>query len=622
MPRRPGFGSLARALWAGALGLQLACGGGAEAPPTADPASRRSPPAGELVGFVGQYDSHVWLGIPFARPPLGELRWRAPQRLEPWPDLREALASGPICTQYASPFGGDDSAPEGSPVGEEDCLYLNVYAPRLDAKELPRPAALLPVMVWIHGGGNVIGTARSYDGGRLAATQQLVVVTIQYRLGPLGWFRNAALRAQGGSPEDRSGNYGTLDQIRALEWVRENIAAFGGDPARVTIFGESAGARNVFALLLSPRARGLYHRAIVQSGGTNTLEVHKAENFIDDPPPGAPNSSNEVLLWLLQEDGARDRAAAREELARMSAAEIARYLRGKTSRELLAAYATEDAVDLLDVPQVFRDGLVLPEGDPLQRIERPGGAAGVPVIFGTNRHENRLFLCVDRRQVRWLFGLVPWIRDEPNYLATGEHMSDMWKATGVDEPAAALRRAQGATVFAYRFDWDEEPSIFFTDLSQLLGAAHGFEIPFVFGHWDLGRRARVIFSDANEPGREELAAKMMSYWAQFAYAGTPGRGRAGDLPPWQPWDPRPDGEKLLVFDTQADGGIRMAGGTVSREDVIRAVDTDPRLPGQREKCAVYRQLASWSRGFSTEEYETAGSRGCAEYPYDGYPWPD
>jgi para-nitrobenzyl esterase len=284
----------------------------------------------------------------------------------------------------------------------------------------------------------------------------------------------------------------------------------------VTIFGESAGGRDVFALLLSPRARGLFHRAVVQSGGTRTLEAHRAESFVDDPPPGHRNSSNEVLLRLLQADGAEDRAAARARLAQKSAAEVARYLRATDVWDLFAAYEKEELEHLMDVPQVFRDGVVLPEGEPLEQLARPAGAAGVPVIFGTNRDENRLFLFADPRRVRRLLWLVPRLVDEPNYLATTQHMSGMWQVTGVDEPAALLSRTRG-DVYAYRFEWDEEPSVLFADLSTMLGAAHGFEIPFVFGHWQLGREANVLFTDGNAAGRAELSRKMMSYWAVSAW---------------------------------------------------------------------------------------------------------
>ena len=179
----------------------------------------------------------------------------------------------------------------GAPAGAEDCLYLNVYAPRSATPGTGR----LPVMVWIHGGGNVVGHAGFFDGGNLAAREDVVVVTINYRLGPFGWFRHPALRDAGASELDRSGNFGTLDQVRALEWVRDNAAAFGGDPGNVTVFGESAGGTNVFALLLAPPARGLFHRAIVESGNLSFGAPATAEGFVDDPQPSHPNASGEAL---------------------------------------------------------------------------------------------------------------------------------------------------------------------------------------------------------------------------------------------------------------------------------------------------------------------------------------
>ncbi|MEN8161810.1 MAG: carboxylesterase family protein, partial [Myxococcota bacterium] len=231
--------------------------------PTGDPATLRQPPAGDVVGSAGHHGGHAWLGIPYAEPPLGALRWRAPQPLLPWTGTREALASGASCPQFANGLGGDTSAEPGTLIGSEDCLTLNVYAPVLAG---PPAEAHLPVMVWIHGGGNTIGTASFYDGSRLASEQAVVVVTINYRLGALGWLRHAALR-EGADALDASGNLGTLDQIQALRWVQNNVAAFGGDPGNVTIFGESAGGQNVLVLLTAPAAADLFHRAIAQSGG-------------------------------------------------------------------------------------------------------------------------------------------------------------------------------------------------------------------------------------------------------------------------------------------------------------------------------------------------------------------
>ena len=587
-----------------------------------DPSSHRVMPSGEVVGLQGHYGNHAWLGIPYAKPPVGALRWRAPQPAEAWTGTRETLAFGSPCTQFASPIGGIDKARAGEPVGSEDCLYLNVYAPRFTPNDVPSGAARLPVMVWIHGGGNTIGEAGFYDGGNLAVSQKLVVVTVNYRLGPFGWFRHAALRAETVGDNDRSGNFGTLDLIRALEWVRDNIAAFGGNPGNVTIFGESAGGQNVFTLLLSPQAGGLFHRAIVESGGLWMTSAAAAENFTDDAEPGHDSSSNQVLLRLLIKDGlARDRAAAKTRLAAMGNPAVARYLRDKTNFEILSVYTPMPRIGMIDMPRVFPDGTVLPQEDPMERLARADGYNHIPVIVGTNRDENKLFLFGDPAWVRRWFWVVPRLRDPQRYNLTAEYLSKMWKATGADEPAACMHASGAPGVFVYRFDWDEEPTVLGADLSVMLGAAHGFEIPFVFGHFNLGREGNIIFTKENEDGRTALAAQVMSYWAEFAYTGAPGRGRDGRLPEWTAWDDSaPAAPKFVVLDTAARGGVRMSADTVTRAGVIAAIDADPRLPTQRDKCAIFHDLAKWSARFTKKDYPTAGRNGCAQYPFDAYPW--
>jgi len=203
-------------------------------------------------------------------------------------------------------------------------------------------------------------------------------------------------------------------------------------------------------------------------------------------------------------------------------------------------------------------------------------------------------------------------------------MSRWWKATAADGPAAAMVATGPPGVFVYRFDWDEEPNLFgLADLATLVGAAHGFEIPFVFGHWDLGPMSKRLFTSENLAARELLSAQMMSYWAQFAAAGAPGRGRRGELPEWQAWsEAGPDAPRYIVLDTPEGGGVRMQTEPLTEALVIAAIDADPRLATQRDRCEVYRRLARWGRSFGEERYASVGARGCAEYPIADYPWRD
>jgi para-nitrobenzyl esterase len=564
------------------------------APPSADPDSRRQLSGGEAVGFVGPYGSHVWLGLPFAAPPTGDLRWRAPRTPAPWTGVRESLAYGSPCPQFASVLGGVE-APPGSVVGSEDCLYLNVYAPRFTAAQVPKPGALLPVMVWIHGGGNTIGHAGYYDGGNLAAQENVLVVTTNYRLGPMGWLHHPAIFPEDATPLDRSGNYGTLDLVQALAWVRENAAAFGGDPERVTIFGESAGGQNVFSLLLTPLAKGLFHRAIVQSGGISPATVAEAQE--GNPEDGSEGStgSNSVIATLGGD-------------ARASGAEA-----------VLQTYPGDKAIGMFNMPTLIRDGLVMPDADPRDLFAR-GDYNQVPVVLGTNRDEVKLFIFGDPELVRRWFGIFPMLRvPAEQYELISEYSAKAWKAAGVDTLAPLLVDAQGPSVYGYRFDWDEEPTLFFADYSVLLGAAHGFEIPFVFGHWHLGRAGNRMFTEENAPGREALSGAMRSYWAQLAYTGDPGRGRKGDLPVWAAWDhTAPESPKYMVFDTDADGGLRMSSEVYDKQRIREEIAADARLPEWRDKCESLRSLALHSGYYTRDDY--AAEPGCARYAFAAWPW--
>ena len=582
-----------------------------ERPPyLVDASSERALPAGTVVGAKGSYGGHAWLGIPFAKPPVGPLRWRAPEAPEPWSGTREAIAFGSACVQFASAIAGASDADEGEPTGNEDCLYLNVFAPAFAREAVPAGGARLPVMLWIHGGGNTIGEASFYDPSRLATEQQVVVVTTNYRLGPFGWFRHPALR--GATPDDRSGNYGTLDLVRALEWVKENASAFGGDPGNVTIFGESAGGTNVAMLLLSPRAAGLFHRAIVQSGGADTRELAEAEAYADDDPPGHVRSSREIVLKILESQGrAPDRATAKQVAESMAPEELATWLRARPAREILLAYKDETLAGMIQMPRLFRDGAVLPAGEPIEVFGSPRGWNAVPTVLGTNRDEMKLFLSMNPEHVR-RWAVLPYLRDAERYDRIAGYQSVAWKASGADELASTMT-AWGGPAWVYRFDWDEEPTLLWSDLARIIGAAHGLEIPFVFGHFELGRAARVLFSEENLPGREALAKQMMSYWAEFAYAGDPGRGRGGALPEWQGFrEAAPESGHFLVLDTQAGGGLRMSDETVRTQDLVDRILADASFPTEEERCKLLAEISQRSPTWREASYATIAA--CQPYP--------
>jgi para-nitrobenzyl esterase len=245
------------------------------------------------------------------------------------------------------------------------------------------------------------------------------------------------------------------------------------------------------------------------------------------------------------------------------------------------------------------------------------------VILGSNRDETKLFMAFASPYVTRLFGLPLWVNDERAYDLTTEYGTLIWKAAGVDEPAAAMRSAQGPSVWAYRFDWDEQPTLLWSDYSKLFGAAHGLEIFFLFGHFDVGLAGRLLFDGEERAGYEDLSKSMMSYWAEFAYTGDPGSGRGGEEPHWTAWDDSAErAPKFILFDSEAGGGLRMSSEAVAQEEVIERVSTDPRFESWRERCEVYKDYVGWVASLSEEEYRSVGEGACRAYPIDAYPWQD
>lgn len=538
---------------------------------------------GPVIGQPASNGAYVWRGIPYAKPPLGDLRWRAPLPPAPRKYPLEANRFGDACVQIVVPLGGAPEELESGTVwGKEDCLFLNIYAPS-DAV----PAADLPVMFWIHGGGNIVGHSSFYDGSVLAEQQNVIVVTHNYRLGPFGWWRHSSLG--GDNVRDASGNYAALDIIRALEWVRDNISGFGGNPEKVTIFGESAGATNVAALITSPMAKGLFHGAIMQSGNAAAgVTIAAAANFTDHPEaPGTEYSSNEMLLRFIMSHSVHcDRACARVHADEMTMAEQAEMLRSIDPATLLGLYGDRG---IFAMPTVIRDGRVLPLDTLLESFGNKSLSNAVPMMLGTNKDENKLFMGLNPEYTVMLGGIPLWRRDAELYETIAEYGTLAWKLYGVDEPAVRLYRA-GIPVWAYRFDWDEIPSRGFVDLAVIFGAAHAFEIPFVFGIFELGSLSSVLFDEENERRRLALSRRMMSYWAAFARDLNPARGTDGEAPKWQPFAPR-SGVTYLHLDTST-AGIRMANAVVVLARLVERMKQDKRIIADPEKCLIFQAAVS------------------------------
>lgn len=555
----------------------------------------RSTESGQIVGFIDVGGVRAWLGVPYAKPPVGELRWQAPERPEPSGGLVETLHFSEPCPQFSSILTPSTSAKTNGIVGSEDCLYLNIWsAPN---------SVNAPVMLWLHGGGNSAGTANSYNGSRLASTQNVVVVTINYRLGILGWFHHPDL---GSDALARSGNFGLLDIMQALKWTRNNIGNFGGDSENITVFGESAGGFNVLGLMASPLAEGLFQQAIVQSGGFSMRSLSVASDHLDEG--GHEFSSKEILSKLLVRDGsARTKIEAKTIQDAWAAEELSFYLLSKNSAELLSVF-DENRMGMVNAPTMFADGHVLPD----MEVETIFGLAEnynqIPVILGSNRDEPALFMAQDPRYVNTTFGVFNRLKDESDYLKRVYYGALAWKATGVDQLAEVMLESGNEDVYAYRFDWDEERSVMFYDLSVALGAAHGLEIPFVFGRFSGGFGLEYMFP--NDDAQTALSDQMMTYWANFARNGNP-NGTTVQMYPWIRWGEQ--GKTSIILDTLASGGIRMMESIVTLSSIKQELLADQEFSQPQTKCEIYTLIFYQTDDFDTNEF---ASIGCEDFDPD------
>lgn len=567
-----------RRLPATLLASALLLTGCASLPPGAA-GTQRTTTLGPVVGVdtVRTDGTISWKGIPFAAPPVGALRWKPPVDAAGWTQPRAADRFAAACVQTGRLYGPgrnnryDATIGEtlGQTLGSEDCLYLNVWQPAAPASDGR------PVIVFVHGGSNITGYTADplYDGAALARAAGAVVITVNYRLGIFGFLDLPALKT--GQPLEDSGNFALLDIVKALEFVQANIAAFGGDAKRVTLMGQSAGAVNVYALLASPllaaRAQPLFHRVVALSGGISTAASL--------PPGGIPGMlprqvwttrGQALLAHALVADGtAADAPAATALGGRRSAAENAAYLRAKSPDELLAVVRTRLAPIGMSASNPIPDGTVVAP-DPIAAI-RAGRYVRVPVLAGITRDETKLFpqllairpalggvsgrLLDDAAVFRLAHGYDPeaapatriedWI--PAAYLPAGEprtgfdartrELNRLWFEAIRNDVADALRSRQEA-VWAYRFDWDGQPPPF----DVVFGAAHTFDLPFVFGNFGPSLHARFAFTRANEAGRLALSRAMIQSLAAFAHGGQPGVPGQPDWPAWP---------MLRVFDADA-----------------------------------------------------------------------
>jgi para-nitrobenzyl esterase len=528
-----------------------------------------------------------WDDIPYAQPPVGDLRWMAPKKLDSSEHLNTINPQEDnFCVQEPSGLGGSDGDSFFS--GTEDCLYLDIKRPK---KINDEP---LPVMFWIHGGGNTSGLKDLYDFSTLVKKHNVVVVTINYRLGPFGWFTHPSIQDLQ-SDINKTSNFGTLDIIAALEWIKSNISLFGGDPNNVTIFGESAGGHNVLSLLVAKQAKGLFHKAISQSGYTTTYtkqDAYKQKINSSTSKHASWNIVNKIIkdhsLHIIQED---NNIIVRKILKDLTAKEFFKYYSNRPSYENLTILTA--------------DGIVIPQIGLAEALSKTEYVYKVPTIAGSNKDEVKLWLAsaeyfvdIDYSFLGSIFGVPRVIlNDKDAFNVFNSYRSRAWKIRGVDDPLRSLYISGNKDLYAYRYDWDDHRRFIIADFKELIGAAHATEIPLLTGNNKLvGDYGFLIYPKGLS--KRFTSNNMMKFWTNFAKYGKPGVSTNGIE--WKKYNGQEDtSSNYIVLDNRKN--LKMHTDKFSFSSLTKDIYQENTLTNI-EKCVVLLQMLTYVGDDLYDEY--------------------
>ena len=525
-----------------------------------------------------------WEDIPFALPPKGNLRWKAPVSFVAQ-DFHINPKENNFCHQE---IGGQIQAI--NETGSEDCLYLDIRAPHGGRDNLP-------VMFWIHGGGNTSGHKDFYNFSELVKRKDVIVVTSNYRLGPLGFFTHPAIQ-DFNSGIDKTSNFGILDIVLALKWVNENIDAFGGDPNNITIFGESAGGHNVFSLLVAQQAKGLFHKAISQSGYTKSSSLqnaYKSENFNGEGVSDSWTILNNIIVEKKLADNLNEANIFQSNSSKEA---LRKILYETNAQDLVNLYG-----DVFEIPLLTNDGVVIPEIGLKEALRSEKYLNQVPTIAGSNKDEIKLWLGFSKYFIEtnssFLYRSIGiprvQIKDEEKYQFYNDIRSKAWQLRGVQEPLENMFAAGNEDLYAYRFDWDNLRDFFVGDFRKIIGAAHALEIPMISGDFSLAEEfAWIIYP--RSPSRRFVSKNMMNFWTEFAKNGSPGESSNGIL--WNKYNPN-NGKVILNIDEKKD--LRIDNLNLSMKALVSEILLSDVIDNE-EKCILLYETTNYVGDNSFDEF--------------------
>jgi para-nitrobenzyl esterase len=519
---------------------------------------------GYLKNKVINYDD-----IPYAKPPIGNLRWKAPREILDADGIIQSKDNN-FCIQEPSSMGGAPG--EGIYTGSEDCLYLDIKTPKNKSSEP------LPVMFWIHGGGNTSGLKDLYDYSKMVNRHDVIVVTINYRLGAFGWFTHPSIQSnQKGL--DKTSNFGTLDIIQALKWVNKNIELFGGDSNNITIFGESAGGHNVLSLMVSPQAKGLFHKAISQSGYT-TSSSKKQAFAIEKTHPTFNHTSNEVVKRLIDNH------------ASLSSEDIYKKLLGLSAEKFFNEYSDKSN---LEVPLLTNDGIVIPLEGLEKALSNSNHVSDVPFMAGSNRDEVKLWIGTAEYFVKLDYSFLGSIlgiprvtlKDEDAFEAFNYYRSEAWKVRGVIEPISSLNKVGSKNTYAYKFDWDDHRRFIVADFKKLIGASHGTEISLITGNNKLVEGYGFLIYPAG-PSKRFISKNMMLFWSNFAKDGKPGVSTNGIS--WDLYNHSEGYKNFMILDNNKN--MKVVNSITTYKSLVEELNRDSRV-SELERCIILYQMGTF-----------------------------